>query len=174
MTRPDPILPSCTWLAPCPVLSVTSDRRWNAIWIHHLGWMDAESIGKAHEQVEKRPIVRGLSDLRVGPSHVAKRLHLFIGNAVGVAGQSADKFQQEPLRRTYRRTVQVTIAQSLCHISVLLSLQLQEPRVGTESVVAAVECRHVRRNHLMLGAGERSIRKVQARRVHNSCQEVRT
>jgi len=75
------------------MLSVASYRPWNAVSIHHLGWMDTESIGKSDEQVEKRPIVYSLSNLRVGPSHLAKGLNLLVGNAVRMARQGTNKLQ---------------------------------------------------------------------------------
>lgn len=73
--------------------SVASYRRWNAVWIHHLGRMDTESIGESYKQVEKRSIVYCFSNLRVGPSHLAKGLNLFVGNAVRMTRQRTNKLE---------------------------------------------------------------------------------
>ena len=72
--------------------------------------MDIEGIGKSYEQIEQRPVVHGLRDLRVGPSHVPKGLHLFVGDAVCARGQCADELQQEALRRRDRRALQIAIS----------------------------------------------------------------
>jgi hypothetical protein len=116
-----------------------SDRPWNALWVHHRGRMDIEGISNAHKHIEQRPVIHRLGDLRVGPAHVAQRLHLFVSNAICMPGQSADKFQQQALRGGYRRAVEVSITQSFGHLGILFSLQLQEPGVAAESIVTTVE-----------------------------------
>src|SRR5262249_2764742 len=86
-----PVCPDSSY----PMPSVTSDHRRHALRIHQRGRMDIESISDAHQHVEERPVVHRLSDLRLAPAPVAQALHLFVGNAVGMAGQGADKFQQQ-------------------------------------------------------------------------------
>ena len=48
--------------------------------------MNAEGIGKPHEEVEKRAVVDSLGNLRVGPPGLTEPLDLLVGDAVGVAG----------------------------------------------------------------------------------------
>jgi hypothetical protein len=152
--------------------SSPSDRRRNAVYVHCCRRVDIEGIGKSYEQIEQRRIVHGLSDLRVGPSHVSKRLHLFIGDAVCVPRHRADKFQQKALSWGHGSAVQIAITQSLCHRAELLSLQLQEPCVAAESIVTSIQRRDIRGNHLVLGPRESAVGKVQARRLHDRGQEI--
>lgn len=120
-----------------------SDRRRNAVCVHDLGRMDIEGIGESHEQIEQRPVVHSLRDLRVGPSHVPKNLDLFVGDAVCVPGQCAHEFQEKALCLRDRRAVQIPVSQRLCDLSVLRSLQLQEPRVAAESIVTSIQSRYI-------------------------------
>ena len=105
--------------------------------------MDIEGIGKPHEQIEQRSVVHGLRDLRVGPSYVSKGLDLFVADAVGVPGQCPHEFQEKALCPRDRRAVQIPVAQRLCDLTVLFSLQLQEPRVAAQSIVTSIESRYI-------------------------------
>ena len=58
--------------------------------------------------------------------------------------------------------VEVPIAQRRRGFRVLLSLQLQEPGMAAESIVAAVERRDVGGDHFVLSSGERPVGEVQA------------
>jgi hypothetical protein len=118
----------------------------------HTGWRsDVEGIREAHEEVEERTVVDCLRDLRIRPSNIAQDLNLFIGDAVGMACQRADKFQQQPLCPGDRGAVQVAIPKGLGGVRVLLALQLQEPCMATQSIMTGIERRYIGRNHIVLG-----------------------
>src|SRR5216683_1816677 len=136
--------------------------------------MDVEGVGKAHEEVEERAVVNGFGDLGVGPADLAKPLDLLIRDAIGVPGERLDEFQQQSVFRRQVGGAEVPVAQSRRRFRVLLSLQLQEPGMAAESVVAAVERRDVRRDHFMLSAAERPVGEVQAARLIDGAQEVRS
>ena len=123
--------------------------------------MDIEGIGKAHEEVEERAVIDGFGDLGVGPADLTEPLDLLIGDAIGVPRQGLDEFQKQPMFRRQARGIQVPVAQSRRGLRVLLSLQLQEPGMAAESIVAAVERRDVGRDHLVLGPAERPVREMQ-------------
>ena len=72
--------------------------------------MNIEGISQTHEQIKQRPIVCCLSNLRIRPAHVSQRLYLFVRNAVGMAGQSADKFEQQTFCRGDRGAVKIAVA----------------------------------------------------------------
>lgn len=100
--------------------------------------MDVKRIGDPHQHAEERRIVDRFTDLCVSPSDVTKGLDLFVGDAIGVAGQGFDKLQQTALPRGDRRKTQVAVSERLCGLGVFFPLQLQEPSVGAESIVAAI------------------------------------
>src|SRR5260370_35184898 len=58
-------------------------------------------------------------------------------------------------------------------MSELLALQLQEPRVGAESIPAAVEGGDVGSDHLVLRSGESPIGEMHARGGLDGGQEIR-
>ncbi len=101
--------------------------------------MDVEGIGKAHEEVEERTVVDSLGNLRVGPPNLTEPADLLVGDAVGVPGQRLDEFQEQPVLGRQVGGVQVPLAQRRRRFRVLFSLQLQEPGVAAESIVAAVK-----------------------------------
>ena len=100
--------------------------------------MDVEGVGKAHEKVEERAIIDGFGDLGVGPPRLAQSLDLLVRDAVGMAGERLDEFEEQALLRRHLGGVEVTIAQRGRGLRVLLTLQLQEPRMAAQSIVAAV------------------------------------
>ena len=100
--------------------------------------MDVEGIGKAHEEVEKRAVVDSLGNLSVGPPDLTEPLDLLVGDAVGVEGQRLDEFQEQPVLRRQVGGVEVPVAERRRSFRVLFSLQLQEPGMAAESIVAAV------------------------------------
>ena len=68
--------------------------------------------------------------------------------------------------------VEVAVAQSRRNLRVLLTLQLQEPGMAAESIVAAVKCRDVGRDHFVLRPTERPIGEVQSARLIDGPQKV--
>lgn len=100
--------------------------------------MDVEGIGKANEKVEERAIIDGLGDLGVAPPRFAQPLDLLVRDAVGMPGERLDEFEEQALLRRYVGGVKVAVAQGRRGLRVLLTLQLQEPGMATESIVAAV------------------------------------
>ncbi len=125
--------------------------------------MDIERIGEAHEHVEQRTVIDGLRDLRIAPPDIAQALHVIVRNAISVTSQCTNELEQEPLRRGDDCLVEVAIPQRLSRAAELLSLQLQEPRMGAQSIVAAADRRHVGSDHFMLSARERSIAEMKLR-----------
>ena len=123
--------------------------------------MDVEGVGEADEQIEERPIVDRFSDLSIAPTGVAQSLDLLVGDAIRVSSQSFDEFQQQPVPGRETGAVEVPVTQRRRGLRILLALQLQEPRVAAESIVTAVERRHIGGDHLVLGPAERAIREVQ-------------
>lgn len=111
-------------------VSLAAYRGWDAIRVPRLRWMNIEGICDAHHHIEERSIVHRLRDLRVGPPGVPQSLYLLVGDLVGVFGQRADKLQKQPLRRSDWGPVQIAISQRPGCITVLVTLQLQEPRMG--------------------------------------------
>ena len=101
--------------------------------------MDVEGIGEAHEEVEERAVVDGFGDLGVGPPNLTQSLDLLVRDAIGVPGQCFDEFQQHSVPGREVGGVEVTLAQGRRGLRVLLPLQLQEPRMAAESIVAAIE-----------------------------------
>jgi len=134
--------------------------------------MDVEGIGKAHEEVEERAVVNGFGDLGVGPAGLAKPLDLIVGNAIRVPRERLDEFQEQSMFRRQVGGVEIPVAQSRRRFRVLLSLQLQEPGMAAESVVAAVERRDVGCDHFVLSSAERPVREVQPARLIDGTQEV--
>jgi hypothetical protein len=123
--------------------------------------MDVEGIGQAHEEVEERAVVDSLGDLGVGPADLTEAFDLLIGDAIGVPGQGLDQFQKESVFGRQARGVEVPVAQGRRGLRVLLTLQLQEPGVAAESIVAAVKRRDVGGDHLVLRPAERPVGEVQ-------------
>src|ERR1700694_2608710 len=134
--------------------------------------MDVEGIGEADEEVKERAVVDGLGDMRVGPAGLPKTLDLLVGYAICVPGQRLDEFQKQSVFRRQVGSVEVSVAECRRRFRVLLSLQLQEPGMAAESIVAAVERRDVRRDHLVLSSAERPVGKVQPARLIDGTQEV--
>jgi hypothetical protein len=134
--------------------------------------MNVEGIGKAHEEVEERAVIDGFGDLGVGPPGLTEPLDLLVGDPVGVPGQRLDEFQEQSVLRRQVGAVEVPVAQSRRRLRVLLTLQLQEPGMTAESIVAAVERRDVGRDHFVLSPAERPVREVQAACLIDGPQEV--
>ncbi len=134
--------------------------------------MDIEGIGKTHEEVEERAVVNGFGDLRVGPTSLAKPLDLLVGDAIGVPGKRLDELQEQSVFRTQVGGVEVSVAQSRRGFRVLLSLQLQEPGMAAQSIVAAVERRDIGRDHFVLSSAQRAVGEVQSARLVDGAQEV--
>ena len=84
-------------------------------------------------------------------------LDLLIGDAIGRSRDSAGELQQQSLGLGETRGVEVTVAQRVRRLPERLALQLQEPRVCAQSIPAFVEGGNVRRDHLVLGTGERAV-----------------
>jgi hypothetical protein len=136
--------------------------------------MDVEGIGEAHEKIEKRSIIDGLRDLGVAPPSVAQSLDLLVRDPIGVPGQRFDEFQQQAMLGREAGGVEIPVAQGRGGPRVLLTLQLQEPCMAAESIVAAVERGDVRGDHLVLSATEGPIPEVEPARLIDSAQEVGT
>jgi hypothetical protein len=134
--------------------------------------LDAERVRKAYEKAEQSRHIRRLGDLLVGPTHVAQALDLLVGDAVGRARDRAGEFQQETLARRQSGGVEVTVAERLRHRLELFALQLQEPRVGAESIPAAVDRGDVGGDHLVLRAGQRTVREMYTRGGVDGGQEI--
>jgi hypothetical protein len=136
--------------------------------------VDVEGIGKAHEEVEERAVVDRFGDLRVGPPDLAKPLDLRVRDAICVPGQRLDEFQQQPVFRRQPGGVEIAVTQRRRRFRVLLSLQLQEPGVAAESVMAAVERGDVGGDHFVLGSAERPVGEVHPAGLIDGTQEVRS
>ena len=134
--------------------------------------MDVEGVGEAHEEVEKSPVVDRLGNLGVGPPDLTEPLDLFVGDAVGVPGQRLDELQQQPVLGREPGGVEITLAEGSRGLRVLLTLQLQEPGMAAESIVATVERRDVRRDHLVFSPSQRPIREVQPAGLVDGAQEI--
>ena len=134
--------------------------------------MDVEGIGKAHKEVEERAVVDRFGDLCVGPPDLPKPLDLLIRDAIRVPGQRFDEFQEQSVFRRQVGGVEVAVAQRRRRFRVLLSLQLQEPGVAAESVMAAVERRDIGGDHFVFGSAERAVGEVQPARLIDGTQEV--
>ena len=134
--------------------------------------MDVEGIGKADEEVEERAVVDGFGNLGVGPPGLTEPLDLLVGDAVRVPGQRLDEFQQQSVLGRQVGGVEVSVAQSRRNLGVLLTLQLQEPGMATESIVATIQRRDVGRDHFVLSPAERPVGEVQAARLIDGAQEV--
>src|SRR6266849_3259428 len=79
----------------------------------------------------------------------------------------------QALRRVQAGRVEITIAKRVRHPAERLALQLQEPRVGAESIPAAVDGGDVRGDHLVLRPAESAIAVVHARGSLYGGQEIR-
>ena len=129
------------------------EHRWTAIGVSTGRRMDVEGIRQANEQVEQCSIVDRFGHLLISPSGTSQLLHLTIGNSVGVPGKCAHKVEQEPFRgRDWNVIEWNPLANRVCNRRVLFALQLQEPRMATESVMAPGERGHVGRDHFVLCA----------------------
>ena len=100
--------------------------------------MDVESVGKTNEEVEERAVVDGFGDLRVRPPGLAQALDLLVGDAIRVVGQRFDEFQEQSVLRWEAGGLEVSITQSRGCPRILFTLQLQEPGMAAQSIVAAV------------------------------------
>ncbi len=105
--------------------------------------MDIEGIGEADEQVEERAVVNGFRDLGIGPAHVTQALDLLVRDAVGIPGQRLNEFQQQPVLGREVGCREVAFTERGGNLRVLLTLQLQEPCMTAQSIVAAVERRDI-------------------------------
>ena len=101
--------------------------------------MDIEGIGKAYEKVEERAVIGGFGDLGIGPAGLAQPLDLLVRDAVRVPGQRLDELEEQAVLARQVRRVEVPVAQRPRHFRVLFALQLQEPGMVAESIVAAVK-----------------------------------
>ena len=101
--------------------------------------MDVEGVGEADEQIEERPIVDRFSDLSIAPTGAAQSLDLLVGDAIRVSSQRLDEFQEQPVPGREAGAIEIAVAQRGRGLRILLALQLQEPRVAAESIVATVE-----------------------------------
>ena len=105
--------------------------------------MDVEGIRETHEEVEEGAIVDRFRDLGVAPPGIAQSLDLLVGDAIGVPGQGLDELQQQSVLGREPGGVEISVAQGGGGLRVLLTLQLQEPGMAAESIVATVERRDV-------------------------------
>lgn len=137
--------------------SVARDRCGNAIGVVAEWRLDIEGVGKADKEVEQRADVNCLGDLGLGPAGVAQTLDLFVGDSVGVSGEGTGELQQEPLGGRDRRAIEIAVAECLRHWAVLFALQLQEPGVAAQSIMAAIERGDIRGDHFVLGAGQGAV-----------------
>src|SRR5688572_10142141 len=135
--------------------------------------MDVERVGEPDEHREERPDVDRLGDLRLRPAGLPQPLDLFVRDFVRVLGQRLDELQQKTLGRSHRRAIEVAVTQRLCGLAELLALQLQEPCMAAQSIVALVQRGDVRRDHLVLRPSERAVREVHPRGVHDGREKVR-
>ena len=101
----------------------------HSVWLPNRRRLDAESVGEAHKQAEQRGVVGGLCDLLVGPVRLSQLLHQLVGDFVGVSGNGRDEVEQESLRLSQLRGVEIPIAERLSRLDECLALQLQEPGV---------------------------------------------
>lgn len=101
--------------------------------------MDVEGIGKTNEQIEERCVVNRFGNLGIGPSCLPQPLHLFIGDSVRVPGERPDELEQQPVFRRQAGGIEIAITNGGGSRRILLTLQLQEPRVAAQSIVAAVQ-----------------------------------
>jgi hypothetical protein len=140
----------------CELLTIP-DCSGRAIRVHHRRRMNIEGIGQTHEEVEERAVVDRLGDLWIAPPDVAQRLHLFIRDAVSMPRQRADELQQQAFCRRDGSAIKVAVAERLGGLTILLALQLQEPRMATQSIMTAIERRYVGRDHLVLSLAQGTI-----------------
>src|SRR6266568_6972579 len=125
---------------------------WDPGWLINGRGLDAEGVGQPHEEVEERGVISRLSDLLVAPPDVAQPLHLLISHPVRPRRDRAHEIEQHPLGALQPRRVDVAVAKRVSDRPEPLVLQLQEPRMGAESITAAVQRGDVRRDHLVLSA----------------------
>jgi len=101
--------------------------------------MNVKGIGKTHEKVEERTIVNRFSNLRVIPADVAQCLDLLIGDAIGVSRERFDEFEQQHVLWREAGSIEIPRTERGCGRRVLFALQLQEPGVAAQSIMATVE-----------------------------------
>ena len=147
---------------------------WNARCIVRRIRMDVEGIRETHEEVEERPLVDRFRNLGVAPPGLAQSLDLLVRDAIGVPGQGLDELQQQSVLGREPGGVEITIAQGGGGLRVLLTLQLQEPGVAAESIMAAVKRRDVGGDHFVLRSAQRPVGEVQPARLVDGAQEVRS
>lgn len=122
--------------------------------------LDVERIGEPNEEVEQARVVDGLGNLRIRPTGASECPHLLVRHAVGVQGHGGHELEQQALGGGDRCLVETSVAESLGRLGELLALQLQEPGMCAQSIPAATKSRDVRRDHLVLSAGELAIPEV--------------
>jgi hypothetical protein len=134
--------------------------------------MDVEGIGKTHKEVEERPIVNGLRDLGVGPPDLTQLLDLLVRNPVGMPCERLNKLKKQPVLGRKLGRIEVTVAQGGGGLRILFTLQLQEPRMAAESIVAAVQRRDIGGNHFVLGTCQRSVREMHLARLIDGAKKI--
>ena len=134
--------------------------------------MDVEGIRETHEEVEERPIVDCFRNLGVAPTGLAQSLDLLVRDAIGVPGQGLDELQQQPLLGREPGGLEIALPQGRGGLRVLLTLQLQEPGMAAESIVATVERGDIGRDHLVLSPSQRPIGEVQPAGLVDGAQEI--
>ena len=134
---------------------------------------DIESVGQPHKEAEQRCDIGGLGDLLFCPARIAEALDLLIGHAVGGASDRACELQEQAFLWIQARRVEVTVAKRFRRLLERFALQLQEPRVGAESIPAAVDGGDVRGDQLVLRPRERSVGEVHPRGGLDGGQEIR-
>jgi hypothetical protein len=55
--------------------------------------VDVEGVRQPDEQIEEGPDIHRLGNLGIAPTGIAQRLHLLVGDAIGMARQRPDELQ---------------------------------------------------------------------------------
>jgi hypothetical protein len=105
--------------------------------------MDVEGIRETNEEAEHCGDVHRLGDLLVGPPNTSKVFDLIIGDPICVPRDGVDELQEKLVAFLDLQIVQVPASKGRCEFPIFLALQLQEPSVTRESIVATVHGRHI-------------------------------
>ena len=140
-------------------------HRRDPVRLYRWGRMDIEGVRQSHEEVEQGPVVDGLGDLSVGPADIAQALDLFVGNPINGRVRVSTNSNSRRSSGLIGARSRSPSRSRRSGLAVLGSLQLQEPRMGAESLVASVQRRNVQRDHLVLSAGEGTVGKMEAGRI---------
>ena len=134
---------------------------------------DSKGICHAIEKREHRRDVNRLGDLRLGPTMIAQRLHIFIGGAIRRFRHLGHILEQGALRRRQICLIEIALSDSL-DCCFFCSLNPQEVCMRIQSIRTAVQIRYPACDGLLGFPGQMTFREMnRVAELHDFAQKIR-